>query len=108
MHSELMIRENNMPKLAKVSILLLLCFSSLASLAQGACPDIVLDALAQMENACENIGRNEACYGNGSIVAVDVEGEELTDFDEAGDIATVSDIGSMSLSGMNEDEGLWG
>ena len=50
-----------MPKLAKVSILLLLCFASLVSLAQEVCPDIVLDAIERMENACVAVGRNQAC-----------------------------------------------
>lgn len=97
-----------MLKFSKLALLLFLCFSSIATLAQEACPAIVLDALAQMENACVDIGRNQACYGNGSILALDPDGTELEDFAQAGDVAEVSAISSMSLSGMNEDEGLWG
>jgi hypothetical protein len=100
--------EGQMRDFTKAATILLACFVSIVSLAQEACPNIVLDALGSMENACELLGRNEACYGNGSIIALDADGEELSDFAESGDIAEVTTIGSLSLSGLNEDEGLWG
>jgi hypothetical protein len=93
---------------AKAIPFLLAISLSIASLAQEACPDIVLDALDSMENACVSIGRNQACYGNGSIIAVDADGVELSDFAESGDMTEISDISSMSLSGLDEDAGLWG
>jgi hypothetical protein len=93
---------------AKAIPFLLAISLSIASLAQEACPDIVLDALDSMENACVAIGRNQACYGNGSIVAVDAEGVELSDFAASGDMTEISEISSMSLSGLDEDAGLWG
>ena len=72
------------------------------------CPDLVTEALTQVEEFCEAAGRNEACYGN---VALTAEAQpEVTNFEfqQAGDIVSVADILTIRLSEMDEDNNIWG
>jgi len=79
------------------------------SLAQAnTCPAIVEAALEAVDEFCQETGRNQACYGNIALTATPREGVADFDFDRVGDIANVSDIRSIQLQGMDEDEGVWG
>lgn len=77
------------------------------TLAQTDCPAIVQTALALVADACTNLGRNQACYGN-----VNLEAEPLADaaftFEQTGDVVNLSDVASLRLSAMDTDEESWG
>lgn len=72
------------------------------------CPALVETALEAVDDFCANTGRNQACYGNFNLEAEARPTAEDFHFETIGDIANVSDIASLRLNGMNEDNGEWG
>lgn len=75
--------------------------------AQDQCPTQVDDALFALNDMCLSIGRNEACYGNGDVVAVAVQ-DAVLDFDLPGDVALVDDIATINLSPYESNLDEWG
>ncbi|MEO1287297.1 MAG: hypothetical protein AAFV93_05980 [Chloroflexota bacterium] len=75
--------------------------------AQDDCPAVVDDALFSLSDLCLTIGRNQACYGNGEIVAVPVSGESI-DFNIPGDTAGIEEIDSLALSPYSGTIADWG
>lgn len=70
----------------------------------AACVALVEQAYEVTQDACQNTGRDEACYGN---IRLDAAPESLN-FEQTGDIVSVTDIASLRLSSMNIDRGEWG
>ena len=50
----------------------------------GACPAIVETALVVAGEACDGIGRNQACYGHATLEAEPQEGVDDWVFEQAG------------------------
>lgn len=93
----------------KLIVLMLLGLASSMVAAQGSeCPAFVQEAIAAMDANCAATARNQACYGNGAINAISVEGGTIGDFVVPGDLAEIAEIDSMTLAGLDETQGLWG
>lgn len=75
--------------------------------AQGECPPTVDDALLALNDICLATGRNQACYGNGDIVAIPQTGTNIN-FNIPGDTAIVDDIQTMTLSPFSNAIEDWG
>lgn len=75
--------------------------------AQDACPTTVDEAILALNDICFSVGRNQACYGNGDIVAIPQSGVNIN-FGVPGDTAIVDDIESMSLSPYDMGVDDWG
>jgi hypothetical protein len=72
------------------------------------CPSIVEAALESLQDACQDTGRNQVCYGNLSLDATPQDGVSSFQFERVGDIAPVNDMASLKLSPMDEESGVWG
>ena len=82
---------------------------SLPSSAQPeTCPALVSQALAAAGNACGDVGRNQACYGNFSVSATPRDATGTLDFNTAGDVIGVEQIGTLQLAALTEATGEWG
>jgi hypothetical protein len=92
--------------------ILFLVFTFLApviALAQTVdCPSIVEDALSATDNACEDTGRNEACYGNINLFAEPQENVPDFTFEQAGDRVKLETVKSLALSPMDTVMDIWG
>ncbi|MGJ3240783.1 MAG: SH3 domain-containing protein [Anaerolineae bacterium] len=91
-----------------LSLCSVLCCVALVTAQNGQCTDVIELALASANEACENTGRNQACYGN---IALDASGQpDVTNFQfsQIGDIVDVAAIQSLELSGYNAETGAWG
>jgi len=75
--------------------------------AQDQCPTIVQSAVEVLAVDCAGLERNQACYGNGEIVASPQPGASLT-FEAPGDIDDVANFDSLILSPLDENSGAWG
>lgn len=81
--------------------------NSIAS-SEAVCPPFVQEALAETDTACQLTGRNQACYGNASVIAnlqspsVDIQ------FQQPGDIIEVSQIRSLRLDPLDLTSQRWG
>lgn len=87
---------------------LTLMLASIVSAQAQSCPEIVQRAYVSIDQHCTTTERNEACYGN---LAIEAEPQyDISDFEftSVGDIEAVSNIDSMHLFDLNEDEGIWG
>jgi hypothetical protein len=89
-------------KKAVSSILFLMLWVTASTIAQE-CPDFVAETLADVADTCSAIARNEACYGNSEL---HVETDTELSFENPGDIISVADIDSISISGA--EAGQWG
>jgi hypothetical protein len=94
-------------------LILLLAVTSVAVAQEGAsaedaCPAIIQTALQTVSEVCQGVGRNQACYGNLLMQIEPQPGVENLQFEQIGDVADVSDIQSLSLSGMDTATGAWG
>jgi hypothetical protein len=71
------------------------------------CAAMIEYALATVGDACNELGRNEACYGNTQIAASGWEDAEL-EFTQPGDIVNVVDIASLATAPLNMEDNIWG
>jgi hypothetical protein len=79
-----------------VWIALLLFIVAGRALAQANCPAVVQTALEIATDACTNLGRNQACYGNVTLEAESLTGTPFT-FDKAGDVVNLGDVARLQL-----------
>ena len=90
-------------------ILLMLPQSALAQGDDEMCSTIVQDALSLTEEVCQtSTGRNQACYGNITLLAEPQPGIDDLTFEQQGDIVDVDMIRTLQLSSMNRDADEWG
>lgn len=72
------------------------------------CDQIVSDALAKADSVCGTLGRNQACYGNKLIeTSLQSDATNIT-FANAGDIADLFALKSLTTTPMNLDSQTWG
>ncbi|MBZ0293202.1 MAG: hypothetical protein K8L99_11610 [Anaerolineae bacterium] len=74
----------------------------------ASCPAIVQAALDVADQLCQPTGRNQACYGNISLVADAQPGASMFKFDDAGDIVDVSLLHSLRTMPLDVETGTWG
>lgn len=75
---------------------------------ETACTQLTTFALEMVDQLCQAVGRNQACYGN---LVVDAEPRVSVQdfaFSKAGDIASVAAIQSMKLGGLDIVKEEWG
>ncbi len=72
------------------------------------CPEVVQVALATIEDACSDTGRNQACYGNITLLAEPQPGLDQLPFDQKGDRVNLLDVKSLRLSAMDMASDTWG
>lgn len=96
-------------KYAHLSVLLLvlLCFSSVMA-QDETCSALVQQAISAVENACADTGRNQACYGNISLIATPREGAQNFIFEQQGDLVNVADLQTLRLQSLDPAENIWG
>jgi hypothetical protein len=72
------------------------------------CPTIASAAITLVDTACQETGRNQACYGNLQLAAT--PRANVTDFifEQSGDIVDVVDIESLELQPLDVDDTTWG
>lgn len=88
-------------------VLLVLSVST-ASAQTETCPAIVQQALQSTSSACQNTGRNQACYGNILLEAQPQPGVDNFTFEKSGDITNVSLIKTLVLEPLNVETQTWG
>ncbi len=74
----------------------------------NSCPQIVTQALEQVNNMCSGIARNEVCYGNDLVSAQDFEQQALEAFDQVGDNTDIRTIATLSTTAFDADSNTWG
>ncbi len=83
-------------------------FSGQAQDTDDICPEIVETALAQVDEFCQSLGRNEICYGNVQIDATDFQQLPVESFANQGDVVGVTDIATVSTAPLNVANQTWG
>lgn len=75
---------------------------------QPDCAQLVDQVLDAVDNLCEITGRNQICYGNVDLsVQAQADATSLV-FDAPGDIASLMDIQSISMSALDLNNDVWG
>jgi hypothetical protein len=72
------------------------------------CPSIVRAAVEAAGSACDDIGRNQACYGNINLQATPRGDVANFTFGVPGDLVDISTLQALQLSAMNIEDSSWG
>lgn len=91
-----------------IKLLLFVLLSISLTGAQESCEALFNDALIQMGDSCDTMGRNEACYGFQQVKAAFLSPSRANSFANPGDTASVSDMVAISTSRFNANTGEWG
>lgn len=98
-----------------IGLLLLVTLLAGPSLQAGAqdggevsCPVLVQTAYETTQNACDGVGRDEACYGNVNIQASFQADAEEVPFAASGDTVRLAALENLQLSSMDTEEQIWG
>ncbi len=83
------------------------CLSA-AVVSAADCPTIVTTALDATDHACDQIGRNQACYGNVSLTAEAAEDAPEFSFTEPGDLVEIVGVKNFVLSPLDTEAETWG
>jgi hypothetical protein len=77
-------------------------------IAQADCPAIVTAALNTAAEACVQLGRDQACYGNVMLEASPHAGVSRFSFEQTGDLVDVTDLETLRLNSMSLEDSTWG
>lgn len=72
------------------------------------CPAFVEQAVTEVGNICENLGRNVACYGHNNIETSLYQGISFSRFDAPADRIELSGLNSIRTAPLNEIDETWG
>lgn len=93
----------------KYAIWLLGLLSFTASVfAQADCPSIVQAALQAADSACNNLRRNQVCYGNIHLTATPRDETHPLTFEKTGDTADIANVKTLQLSSLSLSDDAWG
>ncbi len=95
-------------KLVGTILLVTLVFATSAQAQDSECTRIVNQALETVDQLCEATGRNQACYGNITLLAKPRVNAGTFTFDEAGDVVDIAAVQSLALSSYNAANEEWG
>jgi hypothetical protein len=87
---------------------LLTLLSVTAVIAQETCAELLEQALSAVDENCDALDRNNACYGFNLVEAAFVD--EVADdfFAEPADVASILDLETIATTAMDEANGTWG
>lgn len=95
-------------KLVGCILLFALAFPINAQAQDAECTRIVSQALATVDQICETTGRNQACYGNITLLAEPRVNAGTFVFDQAGDVVDIAAVQTLALSSYNATTEEWG
>lgn len=88
------------------TLLALTFFLGIGIIAQETCSVFVQDALEAVQDICDDLERNEICYGNARVSVASIS-DDLLDFENPGDVISILDIEAIRTSAFSELEE-WG
>lgn len=91
-----------------LSALIFFNTASAATQNDDTCPKLVDEAVALTSKVCQQVGRNQVCYGNLDLTAQPRSDAVRLRFEKPGDIAPLKDIASLTLSPMDTRRQIWG
>lgn len=91
-------------------VMLVLLFFTTQTVADelDSCPVIVNQALASLDETCQALDRNSACYGSSYVAASFVSATDVTAFTAPADRVELKKLRSIQTSGLDEASGRWG
>ncbi len=90
------------------SMLILTTIMAIVSAQAETCSAIIQDILATVEDSCEDLGRNQVCYGNNDVSALDFTESPIDSFTTVGNTTDVTDIASLATAPFNTNDDTWG
>lgn len=97
-----------MPLRKLVFTLIIGLWTTIAAAQDNICPAIVDAALTATDEACQGIGRNQACYGSTNVTAQPQPDAGEFVFQRQGDVVDVAALRSLRMSPIDVDAGTWG
>jgi hypothetical protein len=81
----------------------------ISSVAQSkiSCQELIDHAMQASDNSCKQIGSNQVCYGNNTLLA-DLIAGAANRFNQRGDVINVSDLKRLAASPLNLSNNEWG
>lgn len=88
-------------------VALILCVGTVAAQSR-ICPEIVVEALRSLQNNCESLPRNVACYGHISVEADFVDPDVPATFAQPSDVVDLANVRSIRTVPYQEQPLQWG
>lgn len=89
-------------------VISLLSTGAVVSAQDNTCPMIVNTILQSVEDSCAELGRNQVCYGNNQVAALDFESNMIEEFDNVGDTVDLLNLASLATAPLNIETNTWG
>lgn len=89
-------------------VIAMLAISALLSAQDARCPVFVETAIQTVAEACADLGRNQACYGNTQVNALNFDDEPLSSFEVIGDTVEIIEMASLTTAPLDVETGVWG
>lgn len=94
--------------LKRTTLLIIMLSFAIRVVAQDSCPMIVESVLEAVAENCDELGRNEICYGNNRLTALDFESEPVASLQDVGDTTDIFEIASVATAPFDLDTNTWG
>ncbi|MGJ3240556.1 MAG: SH3 domain-containing protein [Anaerolineae bacterium] len=92
----------------RIPLLILLVSIATSVVAQNACPLVVSTVLEAVSENCDDLGRNEICYGNNMLTALNFDNEPVDSLEDVGDTTDIFEIASIVTSPYDSNDEIWG
>jgi Bacterial SH3 domain len=76
--------------------------------AQGTCSALIEEALSQMDDNCEGLVWNNACYGFNLVQAAFLNDVPDDFFTRPADVAAITELETLATAGLDATSGTWG
>lgn len=98
----------NLSRLKYFFFLGILLTANVVAIAQETCPSFVFEMLETISTACDDLSRNQVCYGNENLITEFWDEETADVFIEPSDIVNVIELKSIGGSVLDLGDEEWG
>lgn len=91
-----------------VWLMIVMLSTAISVVAQDTCPLIVSTVLEAVADNCDDLGRNEICYGNNMLIALNFDDEPVDSLQAVGDTSEIFEIASVTTAPFDLNNDTWG
>jgi len=89
-------------------LMMLMMCAAITVVAQDSCPLIVSTILEAVADNCDDLGRNEICYGNNMLTVLNFDDEPIDSLQNVGDTSDIFEIASLVTAPFDINANTWG
>jgi hypothetical protein len=91
-----------------VWLMMVLMSMTISVVAQNNCPSVVTTVLEAVADNCDALGRNQICYGNNLLTALNFDDEPVDSLQDVGDTSDIFEVASVETTSLDLNNDTWG